>query len=310
MFVAVNVLFVLMWLVVHSWRWLWSAASLLVCAYQLYTYCPINVPEHAPEGSVKVISYNTYGFGYGDKDSASYHQMLEFLETCDANILCAQESDYSLGHKRDIENATAHWQYTDSVLVEQTHNALTIFSDYPILSRHIVRSSSASHICVAYMLLVEGDTVCVVNSHFVSNSISSDDKETYKKLVTARDEESSKQDFLRLCRKINEAGTARAAQADSLAAYLETLGDMPIIVCGDFNDSPLSYVHQRLVRDLNDAYTASGLGPGISYHLNQMFFRLDNILCSHHWKSYGADVRADLKMSDHYSISAYLKKVE
>ena len=81
-------------------------------------------------------------------------------------------------------------------------------------------------------------------------------------------------------------------------------------MCGDFNDSTLSYVHYRMTRNLNDAYVESGNGPGISYHRSGMFFRLDNILCSHHWRSFGAVVKKCYKMSDHYPVSACLKRVE
>lgn len=309
-FVAVNVAFILVWLILQSRHWLWSALALAACAYQLFTYCPINLPQSAPAGSIKVVSYNSYGFGYGDKDSTCYLQMLDYLRNSDANILCVQEGGSLPIHQKSLVEATAHWPYKDTVQVDAVHNSVIIFSDYPLLSRHITYSSSPGHLCAIYKLDIEGDTICVVNSHFVSNSISSNDKQAYHKLVTVTDEDSSKQDILRLARKINEAGLKRAEQADSLAMYLETLGDMPVIVCGDFNDSPLSYAHHRLVRILDDAYTASGLGPGISYHKSQMFFRLDNILCSHHWKSYGADVDAKAKMSDHYPISVWLKKTE
>ena len=39
-----------------------------------------------------------------------------------------------------------------------------------------------------------------------------------------------------------------------------------------------------------------------------MYFRLDNILCSHHWKSYTATVDAEMDASDHYPIFCFLKK--
>ncbi|MBP5731934.1 MAG: endonuclease/exonuclease/phosphatase family protein [Bacteroidaceae bacterium] len=303
-------IFMIAWLIAGSKKWLWSFGALLLCVFKLHTYCPVSMPQPVPKGSIKVVSYNTYGLGYGMKDSAAQAQMMDYLRHSDADLLCAQESNYNLKHKQAVEEAVAHWQYTDSVFSSKSWNALTIYSKYPILDRHIIHSSSPGHMCVVYRVKIESDTVYVVNCHFISNSINPEDKATYQKLVTISDRDITSEDFLRLGRKVNDAGLRRADQADSLARYLEQLGDKPVIVCGDFNESPLGYVHTRLCRLLNDAYTASGNGPGITYHLNKMYFRLDNILCSRHWRSFGARVDNRQKMSDHYPIEAWLKRVK
>ena len=307
--VLLSFLFMAGWLVVQSRRWLVSFCALILCVFQLRTYCPINMPQPVPKGSIKVVSYNTYGLGWGLKDSVIYKQMMDYLRNSDADLFCAQESNYNMGHKSTVEEAVAHWKYRDSVFIPKSCNALTLFSNYPILNRHVIHSSSPGHVCVAYNVKIEGDTVVVVNCHFVSNAINPEDKATYQKIVTISDRDSTSEDILRLGRKVNDAGLRRAKQADSLALYLEQQGDRPIIVCGDFNETPLSYVHTRLCRLLNDAYTASGNGPGISYHLNKMYFRLDNILCSSHWRSFGARVDNRQKMSDHYPIEAWLKRI-
>ena len=307
--VLLSFLFMAGWLVVQSRRWLVSFCALILCVFQLRTYCPINMPQPVPKGAIKVVSYNTYGLGWGLKDSVIYKQMMDYLRNSDADLFCAQESNYNMGHKSTVEEAVAHWKYRDSVFIPKSCNALTLFSNYPILNRHVIHSSSPGHVCVAYNVKIEGDTVVVVNCHFVSNAINPEDKATYQKIVTISDRDSTSEDILRLGRKVNDAGLRRAKQADSLALYLEQQGDRPIIVCGDFNETPLSYVHTRLCRLLNDAYTASGNGPGISYHLNKMYFRLDNILCSSHWRSFGARVDNRQKMSDHYPIEAWLKRI-
>ena len=307
--VLLSFLFMAGWLVVQSRRWLVSFCALILCVFQLRTYCPINMPQPVPKGAIKVVSYNTYGLGWGLKDSVIYKQMMDYLRNSDADLFCAQESNYNLGHKSTVEEAVAHWKYRDSVFIPKSCNALTLFSNFPILDRHVIHSSSPGHVCVAYNVKIEADTVVVVNCHFVSNAINPEDKATYQKIVTISDRDSTSEDILRLGRKVNDAGLRRAKQADSLALYLEQQGDRPIIVCGDFNETPLSYVHTRLCRLLNDAYTASGNGPGISYHLNKMYFRLDNILCSSHWRSFGARVDNRQKMSDHYPIEAWLKRI-
>lgn len=308
-FASVNAGLMIMWLIVQSRKWLISFVALCACCVALRTYCPINFPQSPPKGSIKVVSYNLYGYGYGRKDTAHYQQMLSYLRNSKADILCAQEAHYDAGHKSAIENATAHWHYRDSVQVIAAYNALTLYSNYPIIDRHIIHSSSPSHLCAVYRVKIKSDTVVVVNSHFVSNSISTDDKDAYDRLVKISDGDNAKDDILRLCEKVNGAGKARAEQADMLADYLESYRGKPIIVCGDFNDSPLSYTHHRLTSMLDDAHTATACGMGFSYHEHRMYFRLDNILCSSHWRPFSAKVDSRHKMSDHYPIEVWLKRV-
>ena len=303
-----NILFMLMWLAVCSRKWLWSFFALMVCACQLRTYCPINISQPVPKGSLKVLSYNVYAFSGFPIDTLMYTQMLDFLKKSDANILCAQETYYPELRRKDIENAISHWKYTDTLLLGKATNGLLMCSDYPIIDRHVIGSPSPSHGCVVYRLNMDNDTIVVVNSHFVSNGMNAEDKRAYRDIILSPEEKNMKDDFMRLCRKVNEAGVKRAVQVDSLVDYLNTLGNVPVIVCGDFNDSPLSYVHHRLTRMLDDAYVASGNGPGISYHLSGMFFRLDNVLCSRHWRSFDARVMSKYKMSDHYPLEVCLKR--
>ena len=306
----VNVLFAVVWLVVLSRRWLWSVLAIVACWGNLRNYCPVNITEPIPKGSVKVVSYNVYGYSGFPTDSIKYGMMLDYLKNSDADIFCAQEAYYSPGRSREIEKALSHWAYRDTLVFENAVNALMLCSNYPILERRVVRAPSVCHACAVYKLKIKSDTVVVVNCHFVSNGINGEDKQTYHDIITSPEEIDTKEGLLRLCRKVNAAGVKRAEQADSLVAYLEELGDVPIIVCGDFNDSPLSYVNHRLSRKLNDAYVKSGNGPGISYHVAGMFFRLDNVFCSHHWRSFGAKVDSQQEMSDHYPLEVFLRRVE
>ena len=80
-----------------------------------------------------------------------------------------------------------------------------------------------------------------------------------------------------------------------------------MIVCGDFNTSPISYTHRRLTEYLNDAYTRTGNGVGNSYNRSGMYFRIDNILVSPDITPYGAIVDKSIKTSDHYPIFCFIK---
>ena len=57
---------------------------------------------------------------------------------------------------------------------------------------------------------------------------------------------------------------------------------------------------------MTDAYAATGLGQGITYHENKFWFRIDYIMHSDEMKSYNCTV-GNVKYSDHYPIMTYLQ---
>lgn len=307
---GINVLFVLGWLLTFSRKWLVSFCAILLCTCQMRTYCPVNMPQPIPKGSVKVISYNVFGFGGMPIDTAEYFKTLDYLSNSDADIFCAQEAHLSTNRMKTVEKYISHWKYRDTTCLGKGGSTLMICTNFPIIDKHLLPSPSDFFGGVAYRLRAGRDTIHVVNCHFISNRMNPDDKEAYNSLLTSNETDSINEKVLNICRKINRAGVMRAVQADTMAEYINSLGDVPLIVCGDFNDSPLSYPHHRLTQTLDDAYTRSGNGPGITYNRSAMFVRLDNILCSHHWRSFGAKVATQNKMSDHYPVEVWLKRIK
>ena len=59
----------------------------------------------------------------------------------------------------------------------------------------------------------------------------------------------------------------------------------PIIVCGDFNDTPLSFTYKKIKSNLIDSFTISGSGIGDSYVKIPML-RIDYIMHDNKFKSY------------------------
>ena len=51
-----------------------------------------------------------------------------------------------------------------------------------------------------------------------------------------------------LIRKLAEASAIRAPQADTIAHEITASPHPYIIVCGDFNDTPISYTHRTMPR--------------------------------------------------------------
>lgn len=304
------VAFLVFWLLFYK-RLCWlSLITLLVCCTQIYSMVPINISDiRAPRGAMKILSYNVLSVGVDEKNP-----ILQYLAKSKADIICLQEANAAHLKKYD---QSAEWMKdypyrTYRMPHGGTREARDIccISKYPILSLKNVRFPNSGNCYSEYTLDVEGDTITLFNCHLQSFALNEEDKNLYEEIISHPKESLPTSGTKELLKKLREANAKRSVQADSLAKHIEqALGNGPtprtVIVCGDFNDTPISYSHYRVTRLLKDAHTLSGNGFGFSYNRNKMFFRIDHILASHNLKPYRCKVDHSIKESDHYPIYSY-----
>jgi endonuclease/exonuclease/phosphatase family metal-dependent hydrolase len=306
-FLIANVLFILFWLI---FKWKIVALPLLgmlVCAPSVRAYIPFNLSKEPPEGSLKVLSYNTMSFGKNTTVPLEENPIFQYIQKCDADIICLQEAmkvhtDKAAKLLKDI------YPYNSLYLIADNYNAC--FSKYPILSSEKIDYPSKTNASYVYKVLVGEDTLLVVNNHLESYRLTSADKDDYKSIIKNYknpEENDSEIKYLALVGKLAPVDSIRGMQADSIAAFVERNAGCYMIVCGDFNASPISYPHYRLTRYLDDAYTHSGNGPGVSYHNSGMYFRIDHILISPNMTAYKSTVDRSISASEHYPIYTYVK---
>jgi endonuclease/exonuclease/phosphatase family metal-dependent hydrolase len=79
----------------------------------------------------------------------------------------------------------------------------------------------------------------------------------------------------------------------------------PVIVCGDFNDTPNSYVYHKLADGMTDAFMESGAGFGNTYLGKVPSFRIDYIFhdATFHSRNFR---RESVRFSDHFPVSCYI----
>ena len=107
-----------------------------------------------------------------------------------------------------------------------------------------------------------------------------------------------------IVKKLYRAYRKRALQANLVKSYIEK-SPHPLIVCGDFNDTPLSYVYRTMSDGLRDAFVQSGIGLGTTYYGVFPSYRIDYILFSPKYRAVQYNtIRKNY--SDHYPIRARL----
>ena len=308
-FLIANVAFLFFWLFVYRKYALFPLLVLLVCWDSVRTYAPVNLfRENAPEEALKILSYNTRAFSnFAPHTKEKPNEVLEYLRNSDADIICIQEYIYGGKlKKKDIDYALRDYSYRHYYSMGKGANGLGCYSRYPILSAQPIKYETKLNGSVAYYIKVKEDTLVVINNHLESNKIQESDVETYQEMVDTPNWENVPSGMKKLLKKLSDAGVVRSKQADVLQERLRGLKGKKVILCGDFNDTPISYTHHTLGKDLQDAFVESGNGLGISYNRNRMYFRIDHILASKDLKIYGCRVDDSIEASDHYPIECYV----
>lgn len=310
-FLILTILFLVFWLVVYYKYALASFLGMLCCLSTIHSFCPLNLfREEAPEGSIKILSYNVMGFEADHPDTPDNPNMiLKYLKESNADIICMQE--YSAGGRlkqSDIDKALSAYTYKKHQKAGKNGSQLACYSRFPILSAIPVNYQSEFNGSIQYRIKIENDTILLINNHLESNKLTTDDREQYVRMIKSPETSDVKASSRMLLKKLAEAIPIRAQQADSIARIIGQHEGESIIVCGDFNTSPISYTHRIISENLKDAFTESGCGPGISYHKNGFYFRIDNILVSPNFKTYQCTVDNSVKNSDHYPIWCYVTK--
>lgn len=307
-----NLVFLVVWCFCRL-RSIWlPLLGFILCYGPIRTYSPFNFPEDKPHGSIKVLSYNVFMFSSWDEPHGAKNPIVDYIVKSKADIVCLQEAQARLDNGDQIYSTLkTHYPYF-KLMIKKHPGAdyIVLLSKYPVLWQDTIPYGSSSNQSVAYMLDIKGTKTLVVNNHFESNGLSSGDKEGFKTLVKGelKTDEAKKQS-VHLIKKLGDVSARRAPQAEAVARFVKKYLDkqIPVILCGDFNDSPLSYTHHVISKELNDCYVESGNGPGISYHKSGMYFRIDHIFCSDDFESYGAKVDNSVTTSDHYPVYCWLK---
>lgn len=311
---VVNVAFVFFWLIFQAKK-VWIALAGLLCSGSyISSYCPLNIPSKAPEGALKLLTYNTKSFGNSKIDENGHNAVLDYLLQSGADIICLQEAlpGYDLKIK-DIdkqlsENGYYGIDFDKADSDGELRGDQRIYSKLPILSAESVVGASAGNGVLAARLLYDNDTILLLNNHLESYRLTMEDKQHYKEILKEPEGEKTEENSKALLNKMTNVSKLRGPQVDSVLQYIKASGAEAVISCGDFNDSPVSYPCHKLSECLKDAYKESGNGLGFSYVDKGFYFRIDHIFVSDYWQTYDTHIDKTITASDHYPMITYLRK--
>lgn len=302
-------------------RWRWGYASLLLALLlfgipKISLYYKIDVLRRYGEptydrSALKVMAYNVRMF-YGDDGRSTVDSLAAFVNRCDPDILCIEEfNDLARGAAARFDSLVAP-DYRRAVYSRDGTGtegvSLAVYSKLRILASGCVdciNDVDTSRVAAVWAdLKLDRDTVRVFCNHLRSTHIKSDDGEylmNYRFLTdTARHAK-----LRSILSRLRYNSISRSHQVDTLEKLIAA-APRARIVCGDFNDTPLSYTYRLMSRGLQDAFRRKGRGFSHTFRGFYNTLRIDYVLVSDDFEVLSYEVPA-VDFSDHRPVFVRLK---
>jgi endonuclease/exonuclease/phosphatase family metal-dependent hydrolase len=305
----INFIIAVIWAVNLKYEALISVFVIALGFSHLTNYIRFFKPSNEKQGTFKIMSYNLRLFNYFEtpKKSGSEKKILEYIKTIQPEIICFQElyiKGNSIEKDQEIRRILGGKYYSHTKLLGRGKNqyyGIATYSRYPIISKGEIRHPGSASLSIYSDIVIEKDTFRIFNNHLQSFRLRKMERSLIEELASA-DENQTLGDIKTLSVSLKQGFVRRALQAQVVKNYINR-SPYPVIVLGDFNDTPVSYSYRKIRKGLNDAFVKSGYGAGFTYRGNYPPNRIDYILYDNNLVSTKFDILR-VKYSDHYPILA------
>jgi endonuclease/exonuclease/phosphatase family metal-dependent hydrolase len=295
--ILLNILFVVYWLIRRKRRALLSL-SVLICGYFFFNpFIEFSTEgdSDAYQNTLSILSYNVRLFNaYEENTDKDVSEIIsEILNTNKPDVFCIQE----YYHKTKLSFPEYPYQYvhfkkTINKKGEERENILghAILSKFPIVNKGAFDFKKTYNNSI-YADVVKGkDTIRVYNLHLKSLGI-------LPKVSYLQDGDTDK-----LRERMSDAFIGQEEQLKEVLQHKDT-SPYPVLLCGDFNNTPFSYVYRIAEKGMKDAFIERGNGLGTTYMFQFYPIRIDYVFASEEFEVLKFNT-IKKSFSDHYPITA------
>jgi len=214
----------------------------------------------------------------------------------ETDVFCFQEYDFKT--KKKIEALLPGYEQ-----VWFKKNTVGLASKLPIVNSGQVPMLRGWSSCVYADVKIKDQIIRVYSIHLYSNKLTS----KTEAIIEDREfnNEEAVEDIKFIFGSYINSSRKRVQEIAMLQSHFEKC-PYPIVLCGDFNDTPQSYTYRQFKNmSLKDAFQEAGTGIGYTYGGSLPLLRIDYTFADEHFAVADHKVIRK-KMSDHYPIETTL----
>lgn len=267
-----------------------------------YFYKVNNKNEHLTfEGEkIELLTYNVGRFQAnrdGSSSIVSLNKIRNYIKNSHADIVCLQEYQTSDSAKNIMRFKEYPYQYHHFIKWNSsTYVGNITYSKYPIKRGESISFPKSTNLSIYTDLMISGKIIRLYNSHLESYNLSF--SSIIKKMSGNYDSISHELDNVH--NRMLGRSIKRASQTNLVLGIIHTC-PYQAIICGDFNDTPMSYTYHKLSTGRIDTFMEAGKGFSSTYYRFYPLLRIDYVLIPSDFKVKNHETDK-INYSDHYPV--------
>jgi len=293
--IAADVLLLIYWLIRRRWHWLPIPIVTILCCIPyigtLYQLRSLDADADTKAG-FKMCTYNVARF---NRETTGFiaQDILAQMKKEKVDVLCLQEYNEISGDKKNSESYKEYYPY-----MAIGENDMVVFSRHPITATENIAFDQTNNSAMWADIDVKGRNIRVFNVHLETTGVNRTLRNAAKMMEKGIDIGTSP--LLNAIYGNYTIGMiARSGQANTVAMAIRGTENREVIVCGDFNDVPYSYVYNTMLGNMVDGFKECG--SGFMYTFRGRKVRIDYIFHDESIKGI-AYYKKEMNYSDHYPV--------
>ena len=293
-----NVVMAVYWAVRRKWFYLLIPVIVVACClpYIGTIWQPLRSSDvkaaDAQEG-LKIATYNVCMFNRETSGFIALDVLAE-MKRQKVDVLCIQEYSEVSGDKVNADSYKEYFPY-----MAMGKSDMVIYSRYPIKGDKALIFEDTGQSAMWADIDYKGHLLRVFNVHLQTTGINFTKRQVGK--YQAQGFEVNNNRLIQAFFGNYTMGMLfRSGQAIEISNE-KMKSDKPVILCGDFNDVPYSYVYNTMLGNMVDGFKECGSGFGLTFREPKKPVRIDYIFHDEALKGL-TYYKSDLTYSDHFPV--------
>ncbi len=293
--IIANLLLLVYWLVRRRWLYALIPVITVACCIPyigtIYQFS-FSHDDAEEQNGLKIASYNVAMF---NRETSGFlaQDILAEMRRQKVDVLCMQEYNDISGDKKNSDSYKEYFPY-----MAVGRDDMVIYSRFPITGSKAILFEDTNNSAMWADVEIKGHDFRIFNVHLQSTGINRTLHQA-DKLMKQNHEISNNRLLSTIYGNYMLGMMFRTGQAVTVANEKRN-SRHPVILCGDFNDVPYSYVYNTMLGDMVDGFKECGSGWMYTFR-GKKAVRIDYIF--HDQKIKGLSYyKSDLTYSDHYPV--------